>query len=310
MGIELVAGLGAALCWGIFAWLGTLAARQMGGWITNMGATLASVVLLVPVGLVAWPLRLADPGALDLVLLTIVAVGVLVVDVLIFQLVAMAPVALVYPIFASNSAVVTVLAVVVLGETLSPVQVAAVVLVACGIFLIAWRRGEAPAGMPGTGDGLRAGPGRSSRRIPDRASLGVIVAAIGLTLLAGVVIFILAGRIKVLGWFPPLFLERAIQGVVIVAALAGGYPPRAQLRGHPARWWWTLGAMGLANVIASVFYGIGNEVGSTAITATITSTFGAVPVVLGIVLLGERPARRQLAGIVAALAGVVLLGAA
>ena len=72
----------------------------------------------------------------------------------------------------------------------------------------------------------------------------------------------------------------------------------------------TLGAMGLANVIASVFYGIGNEVGSTAITATITSTFGAVPVVLGIVLLGERPARRQLAGIVAALAGVVLLGAA
>ena len=27
MGIELVAGLGAALCWGIFAWLGTLAAR-------------------------------------------------------------------------------------------------------------------------------------------------------------------------------------------------------------------------------------------------------------------------------------------
>jgi hypothetical protein len=310
MAIELIAGIGAAIGWGIFAWLGTLAARQMGGWITNMGATLASVALIVPIGLVAWPMRLADPTLADVALIGAAAAGVLVVDVLVFQLLAMAPVAIVYPIFASNSAVVTVLAVLFLGETLSPLQVLAVVLVACGIFLIAWRRGAAPAGVPSTGDGLRAGPGRSSRRAPDRASIGVVLAALGLTLLAGVVIFILAGRTKELGWYPPLVLERGLQGVLLVVVLAGGYPPRRHLRGHAPRWWWILGAMGLANTVASVFYGVGNQVGSTAITATVTSTFGIVPVILGIVILHERPQRHQLAGIVAALGGIVLLGAA
>lgn len=310
MSIELIAGIGAALGWGIFAWLGTLAARQLGGWITNMGATLVSVALILPIGVVAWPMRLADPTPWDIVLIAVASAGVLTVDVLIFQLLAMAPVAIVYPIFASNSAVVTVLAVLFLGETLSPLQAAAVVLVACGIFLIAWRRGPGPAGEPSTGDGLRAGPGRSARRAPDRASVGVVLAAVGLTILAGVVIFILAGRIKELGWYPPLILERGLQGALLLVVLAGGYPPRRHLRGHAPRWWWILGAMGLANTVASVFYGIGNEVGSTAITSTVTSTFGIVPVILGILILHERPQRHQLAGIIAALTGIVLLGAA
>ena len=62
--------------------------------------------------------------------------------------------------------------------------------------------------------------------------------------------------------------------------------------------------------MAAIFYGLGNQLGSTAVTATITSTFVAVPVILGIVVFRERPARRQVAGIVAALGGTILLGAA
>jgi drug/metabolite transporter (DMT)-like permease len=96
---------------------------------------------------------------------------------------------------------------------------------------------------------------------------------------------------------------------VIVALLAAGIPPRAHLRGHRPRWWLVLAMMGALNAAASSFYGLGNQYGSTALTATAASTFAAVPVVLGIVLLGERPQRHQLAGIVSAIVGIVALGA-
>jgi len=149
MGIELLAGIGAALSWGVFAWFGTLAARRVGGWITNLGATIITTALILPMAVVAWPLRRGDPGPEDVAVLAIGAVGVLIADVGVYKLLTIAPVAIVYPIFASNSAVVAVLAVLLLGETLSPVQAVGVACVATGIFLLAWRRPERAAADAG-----------------------------------------------------------------------------------------------------------------------------------------------------------------
>jgi len=329
MGIELLAGIGAALSWGVFAWFGTLAARRVGGWITNLGATIITTALILPMAVVAWPLRRGDPGPEDVAVLAIGAVGVLIADVGVYKLLTIAPVAIVYPIFASNSAVVAVLAVLLLGETLSPVQAVGVACVATGIFLLAWRRPEraaADAGagadaVGGVGPGADADPGAApvppsgvptptAVAAPPRiAPLAVVLAAIGLTLLAGVVLFLVAGRIKTLGWYPALALERSLQTALLLGAIAAGFPPLRRLRRLGREAWLLLAAMAVCNAIATVFYGLGNELGSTAITATVTSTFAAVPVALGIVVFHERPQRHQLVGIVGALVGIVLLGA-
>ncbi|MFO1540674.1 MAG: EamA family transporter [Chloroflexota bacterium] len=323
MGIELLAGIGAALSWGVFACFGTLAARRVGGWITNLGATIITTALILPMAIVAWPLRRADPGPEDVAVLAIGALGVLIADVGVYRLLTIAPVAIVYPIFASNSAVVAVLAVLLLGETLSPVQALGVACVATGIFLLAWRRPErSPAAGGGSVDaGSGTDPSADAPAPPDAptpatapapprvAPVAVVLAAIGLTLLAGVVMFLVAGRIKALGWFPALALERSLQTALLLGAIAAGFPPLRRLRRLGREAWLLLAAMAVCNAIATVFYGLGNELGSTAITATVTSTFAAVPVALGIIVFHERPQRHQRVGIVGALVGIVLLGA-
>jgi drug/metabolite transporter (DMT)-like permease len=67
--------------------------------------------------------------------------------------------------------------------------------------------------------------------------------------------------------------------------------------------------VGVLNALAVSLFGLGNQVGSTAVTATAVSTYVTVPVVLEVILLGERPSRIQLVGIVAAILGVIALGA-
>jgi drug/metabolite transporter (DMT)-like permease len=205
--------------------------------------------------------------------------------------------------------------VVVLGERLSPVQVGAIMLVSIGVFLIAWRR--APAVRPTgavteeafRGASLTADPRRSSAPIPRQASVSVIGAALVLMLVSGVLLFIVVDATKRLGWYQPIIIDRVFQAALIGGLLAVGFPPRAHFRGHAPRWWMLLVAMGVLNAFAGAAYGFGNQHGSTALTATAASTFAAFPVVLGILLLGERPQRHQAVGIALAIAGIVALGA-
>lgn len=315
MDTGLLVGLSAALAWGIASYIGAIGARQFGGWITNIGASVFSFLVLVPMAFVALPHRPAEPTLGDLALLGSVGVALLGVDFLLYTLLTMAPVAVIYPILASNSAVVTVLAVALLGEQVSPVQAAGIVSVTAGVFLIAWRRTPAtsPAGVleeeAFTSASLTATPRRSAAAAPKRASLSAIAAAIGISVAAGVLLFIVVDATKRLGWYQPIVIDRVFQATVIGALLLAGFPPRAHLRGHAPRWWLLLVLMGMLNAIAASLYGFGNQFGSTTLTATAASTFAAVPVILGIVLLGERPQRHQAVGIAAVITGIVALGA-
>jgi drug/metabolite transporter (DMT)-like permease len=265
------------------------------------------------VGLLVLADRPAAPTTGDLLLLGAVGIAILGIDLVLYTLLTVAPVAIIYPILASNAAVVTLLAVLVMGERLSPVQLTGVALVTAGIFLIAWRRTPAEAPIAGlaeealSGAALLAGPGRSSAPAPKDASLRVIAAAVAITVAAGVLLFIVADATRRLGWYQPVLIDRTAQALVIGALLLAGHPPRSHLRGHPRRWWLVLAVMGVLNAAGSAFYGAGIQYSSTALTATAASTFAAVPVILGIVLLGERPQRHQLAGIVGAITGIVLL---
>lgn len=315
MGTGLVVGLAAALAWGLSSYLGAIAARQVGGWITNITSSLCSLAVLLPLGIFALAARPAEPTLADIALLASVGVAILGIDFVLYSLLTMAPVAVIYPILASNSAVVTVLAVVIMGERLSTPQVAGVALVTVGIFLIAWRRTPSEAPIAGlaeealSGAALLAGPRRSGAPAPRQASVSVILAAIAITIAAGVLLFIVADATRRLGWYQPVLIDRTAQALVIGALLIAGFPPRAHLRGHARRWWVLLAMMGVLNAAGSSLYGFGIQFGSTALTATAASTFAAVPVILGIALLGERPERHQQLGIVAAIVGIIALSA-
>jgi drug/metabolite transporter (DMT)-like permease len=311
----LALGLASALAWGVSAYLGAVAARRVGAWLTNIGSALASLAVLLPVGLVAMPARPADATLADVLLLGAIGIGALLLDFVVYRLLTVAPVAIIYPIVASNGAVVTALAVIVLGEQLSATQLLGVLLVAVGIFAIAWPGRVGEPAIPGLADeelvavsvlSDAAPPGPAA---PARAPALAIFTAIGVTLLAGLLLFVVAESIKRLGWYQPIVIDRLAQGVLIVALLAVGFPRRRAAPSDGRGWWAVIVAVGVLNATAAALYAFGNQIGSTAVTATAASTFAAVPVVLGIVLLGERPQPHQLAGIVAALAGIVALGA-
>jgi drug/metabolite transporter (DMT)-like permease len=309
-------GLAAALAWGLASYLSAIAARQFGGWTTNLGALLATVVVLAPMGLVALQDRPVEPAPLDILVIAGIGVGTLLLDVLLFELLTVAPVAIIFPIVAANGAVVAALAVLILGESLSPLQLAGIVLVTVGVVAIAYRR---PGPEPGAGGIVDEtlpggvvfvrGPKRSSGPVPRHAAARVVLAAVLITLASGILLFIVALFARRLGWYQPLIIDRVAQTGFVLVLLAAGFPPRRDLVGHGRRWWGVLVVIGFLNAAAVAAYYVGIATSSAAITATVASTFAAVPVVLGILLLRERPQRHQVAGIASALVGVVALGA-
>ena len=311
----LALGLASALAWGFSAYLGAVAARRVGAWRTNSGSALASLAVLLPVGLLALPARPADATPVDFLVLGAIGIGALLLDFVVYRLLTVAPVAIIYPIVASNGAVVTALAVIVLGEQLSAIQLAGVVLVSAGIFAIAWPGRVGEPAIAGLADEELAAASVLSDVIPSRnaapsgSSPLPILIAIGVTILAGMLLFVVAESTKRLGWYQPIVIDRLAQGALIVALLAVGIPRRREVQSGGRRWWAVIAVVGVLNATAAALYAFGNQIGSTAVTATAASTFAAIPVVLGIVLLGERPRPHQLAGIVAALTGIVLLGA-
>ncbi len=306
-GAELLIGLSAALAWGISAYLAAIASRQFGGWVTNIGIVLASLVVLVPllgIGLGAARVIVAP---VDIVVLGVLGVGTMLLNVVLFQLLATGPVAVLYPILAANSAVVTVLAVVVLREQLLPLQAIAIVLVTTGVVLIA--SGSARGSETPRLD-LGAGPRRGAPLSGHDASARAIVVGVLVTVGGGVLLFLGAVYAKRLGWYQPVLIERLTQGVLIGSGLALGFPARDHLSRHPRSRWLLLGIAGALDGVAIGFYGFGNEIGSTAITATVASTFAVIPVVLAIVLLGERPQPRQIGGGITVLVGILGLALA
>lgn len=59
-----------------------------------------------------------------------------------------------------------------------------------------------------------------------------------------------------------------------------------------------------------VFFNFGIRHADTSVVATASAPYAVVPIVLGVLLLGERPARSQWAGVSLVISGLLLLGVA
>ena len=114
-----------------------------------------------------------------------------------------------------------------------------------------------------------------------------------------------------------LFGEASALAPITVALFAGlatvlvTVPLAVALRAWrlPARFRRRVGACGLMDAGALIAFAAATAIGPLSVVGIIVAQTGTMAVLLGMVLLGERPSRTQMLGIVLTLAAVTLLGA-
>jgi drug/metabolite transporter (DMT)-like permease len=300
LGLGLLVGLGAAICFGLSDVMATVVSRRVNALFAAAGmqaTMLAGYLLLMAATGTGFP---ADPAiALQIVAFGCVsACGYLAT----YQAFRLGPITVTGPVVAAFGGGSVVLAVVVLGEALAPNQVAGVVGAVAGIVLL----------------GLVFGTeGRGARLVGP----GVPIAVLAMLLWASATVG-LAGPSRAVGWLPTIALSRVASStllwsilavvtvsaavrrshstsrgtpvedpVVVIETSSGqglGDAVRAAVGGLDRRTALLLGAMGLFDCAGFGLLSYGLE-HSAAWIVGITSSFGpSVTVLFGLSVLHER----------------------
>ncbi len=292
----LLLGLAAALCWGLTDAAAALAGRRFGSLPTLAIAQATSLVLLLALGLVTegrLPITPSvAPQAATLGLLASVAY------ITMFTGLAIGPLSVVSPSVAAYGGLTVVLSVIVLGETVAPLQWVGAAVGTLGVALTALRF-----------DGPTRGPRPVSR--------GVVLAVVALILFASVTVG-MVGPIRQAGWLDVIFVSRIANTLVVSTLLlvVRRFRPRGWhvLLGHPdrsaesSRWAiWIVVVVGILDVTGFIAFAIGLEV-SLAWIVGLASSFGpAVAVVVAVAFLGERLRSIQWLGLLSIALGLVLI---
>jgi hypothetical protein len=200
-------------------------------------------------------------------------------------------------------------AAILLGETVTPLVAAGLVLAVAGGTLAAIQGRPAGAGASAGESGVESGD--ESDGGPDRAR--PTAAGAGWALLSGVLfaaVVVLYDYAQALSWLSLAAVSRSASFLVVVplalvvgrGALPGtGLTPR--LRGI------ALGA-GLLEILGLVSLTMSVALGPLAVASVMVSQFATFGVLLGLIVLRERPRPHQLAGVVCTIVAVSLLAVA
>ena len=277
-------GLAAALCWGLADYCATVASRAIGSSRVVLGFHLIATAMLAVAVLATGALDDLSAGDV-LKLVWIGALGAL-SYLTFYKALEIGPISIVSPIVSAYAAVSVVLAVIVLGESLGPAQIAAVVVVMLGVML-------ASADL------------RQIHAIERRQALGLVLALVTVVAIGGLVFGNAYYAIE-LGWLVPIFLTRAYTTLFLL-----GLSLRNRSWRLPAR---SPKVVALLTIIAVVDTGgyvafnIGAERADTSIVSAASAPYALIPILGGVLFLRERPAPVQWLGVAAVIGGVVLLG--
>jgi drug/metabolite transporter (DMT)-like permease len=277
-----VLGTIAALAWGFADVCVTYLSRR-GGFFRTLVFTQA--VGVATLGIIA--LALEDlPGPSTAQLLALAGLGPVAVAAYggFYRALELGPIAIVSPIASANGAVVVLLAVVVLGESLSSLQALGCVLV-LGFIMLAALEPKAEAATEGDGSGIRL----------------ALVASVAF----GGYLFGLATFSDELGWLVPVLIARAMTVAILGAVAVARRPP------VPGR----LGRVGLAGCVVAgaldatgyLAFNRGAEIGEVAITSAAAASYPVIPILVGLFALRERVAGHQMVGVLGVLCGMVVL---
>jgi drug/metabolite transporter (DMT)-like permease len=297
--IGLSLGLIAALCWGSTDVSAAIAGRRLGSLRVAAIVQVTSLALIVALCVVrgSWfPTRTED--IVISIVTGIVAAGAY---LSFFTALRIGPLSVVSPVVSAYGGLTVVLAVLVRGESLSPLQALGALLATSGVILT----------------GLVSEGGWRSAKI---AGKGVGFAIVALVCFAVLTIG-LAGPIRSAGWLPVLLTARIANAatVLTITALVFVFRPRAArplLVGSSDR---PLGRLrmavlaaaagGLLDIVGFVAFAIGLEQAPAWILGLASSFGPVVSVIVAVLLWGERLQPSQwlgLAGIGLGLAAVAL----
>jgi drug/metabolite transporter (DMT)-like permease len=315
-------GLGAAAAWGIADMCATMASRRVGSVRTTAFVVPVSATILISLFLLSGAVLPPDPR----VLLGSVVVGAFGSALYFIGYAAFraGPISVVSPIFSAAGGLTVILAIVVLGERPSPLNLVAAGVATIGVILAAVVRTE-------------------GRTRPSLAGPGVRYALVVLVI-GGILPIITSIVVRDAGWLPALTTARIANMAFVALTLVaiGQFRRRRDRRGaDPASAVFvepglvpiaveqpaasapdltsvpirelgrpTLGllvAVGAIEAFALACFYAGLEIGPTWLVG-LASSFGPLIVVSGGVLfLGERPRRAQWAGVTMILASVIVL---
>jgi drug/metabolite transporter (DMT)-like permease len=277
-----VLGTLSAIAWGFADVLVTYVSRRGGFFKTLLLTQIFGVALLVVVALALDDL----PSPSTAQLLALVALGPVAVAAYagFYRALELGPIAIVSPIASANGAVVVLLAVLVLGESLTAVQALGCILV-LGFIVLAAREPDSGPSEGGARSGIRL----------------ALVASIAF----GGYLFVLATMSDDLGWLVPILIARSVTVAIVSAVAVARPPPSPGALGRLG----LLGCVGAGLLDASGYlvYNRGAEIGEVAITSAAASAYPVIPILFGLFALRERIAWHQLVGVGGVVCGMVVL---
>jgi drug/metabolite transporter (DMT)-like permease len=292
--VFLVLSLTAAFTYGAADFLGGLASRRANtiAVVTiSQGAGLLMVALLLPM------LTSAAPGRSDWIWGGIAGLTGGVGVAFLYRALAVGVMAVVAPTTAVCAVLVPVLIAIALGERPGTRESLGIGLAVVAIVLVSQsatsgsQTSTSDKRLPEPGEG-RPGPAEGS--------------GLGLSLASGVAIglfFLALARTNAAAGLWPLLAARAIS-VSLFAAMAVVY--RVPLRMPPPVMVITIGG-GIVDMLANLFFLLASRQGPLTLAVTLTSLYPASTVLLARVVVGERLAPRQWAGVAFALVAIVTI---
>ena len=342
----MVYGLVAAMGWGLSAVAATNAARRAGTYLAVLSGQGLGVIVLVLLALLLQPSFAAAGGVVALSLVAAGLLGLLGYLAFYRALEYGGAVGLVSAISATYGGVTTVLAVAVLGEHLGVTGAVGVALAVAGIALAAARSRRAPvpdgaAAEGAAAEGDAAEGGAAERAAAERVAaervaaegaplpatvavgepiVGVVPApsrirslsragvplAMICALAYGVGGFMLGKYSARAGWLTAALVAHGASITVMLMALPL-LRRKMAWRGTASGVAWAAAA-GLTDAVGLLAFSKGGQAGQVAVTAAVSSVYPVIPLVGGVLLFGEHLTRRQLAGVIGIIAGLVLIG--
>jgi drug/metabolite transporter (DMT)-like permease len=300
MPIGLLTGLGAALCWGTLDLFSALASRRVGSLRVTTGMQVVGASLVWAAAAATGTRLSTDPFVL--VGGTLVGLAGAGAYLSYFTGLRIGPIAVVSGMVAAYGGLTVVLAVVIRGETLTPVQGAGALLATVGVVLT----------------GISFDSGWRKTRF---ASPGVAFAIVALVLFATMTIVtdIVVDRAP---WQEVLLVARSanavISTIVLVLALTvfrklaapmieGEETPDGVAR-LDARVIWFVALSGALDVLGLASFAYGLEHAETWLVGLASSFGPAVTIVVAVAMLGERLRPVQWVGLAGILAGMIAIG--
>lgn len=272
-------GLGSSVCWGFADFMAGMQSRRLpvaSVMLVSQTTGLALIALAVTVGADSGP-----PGR-EALIAAGAGAGAMVALAAFYRALAIGTMSIVAPV-ASTGAAIPVVVGLATGDRPSSVALAGIGVALAGV-LLASRESSEQAGSAG-----------------DRRAIGLaLVAAVGFGCF-----FVLIDEASGASILWTIFFSR-IAGVVGLLGFLGVTRAAIGLARSDLPLLCFVGALDLGAV---ALYSAGTQEGLLSVLAVLSSLYPVVPVVMGRLVLEERLARVQAAGVACALAGVVLIAA-